>query len=237
MQLIVKTLRREGCKEPKTAEIETPFSIGRSINVEYDLTQKGYEWRGYATPAECKSKKAVGVFEVTDIYLNMLVNPNFAMIELTSRDEKFDKVHPDCKKMLLDEAVVLKRLKAIDEKMVIEGFEKGIIKLVDSPHGDGVVCSIGDNWFYFGGSEAECSTVEEYKRNIPHEVIVKEICDVLNDFEGEPSFNDEYLYYYCHLYECLKELNAEKTVNQLIDSAKTRVEEPRNKQQEYIKGE
>ena len=124
--IIAKTLRRDE-SQPEKAEIETPLSIGRRINVEYDLPQKGYQWRGYAEPVEVKCGKALGVFEVTDIYLNMLVNPNFIMIELTSRDEKFDKIHPDSKVMLIDEAVVLRRMKEIDEKMVIDGLENDII--------------------------------------------------------------------------------------------------------------
>ena len=38
--------------------------------------------------------------------------------------------------------------------MVIEGYGKGLIKLINSPNGDGIVCRIGDNWFYFGGETA-----------------------------------------------------------------------------------
>lgn len=221
-KVVAKTLRHKNDKAPETIEIETSFSIGQRINVEYDLPKKRYVRCGYATLVEVKQGKAVGVFEVTDVYLNMLVNLNFTMIELTSRDKEFDRVRPDCKTMLIDEEVVIKRVKSIDEKMIVAGLEKGIIELIDSPHGDGVVCKIGDNWFYFGGEEAERSTVGEYKQNIPKDVIVKDICAVLADFEGEPNFNDEYLYYYCHLCEQMKELVAENTVNSLIDNAKNR---------------
>lgn len=227
--IIAKTLRRDESK-PEKAEIETPFSIGQRINVEYDLPRKGHQWRGYAEPGEIKCRKALGVFEVTDIYLNMLVNPNLIMVELTSRDEKFDRIHPDSKVMLIDEAVVLKRLKEIDEKMINDSLENKIIKLIDSPHGDGVVCSIGDNWFYFGGEEAEQSTVEEYKKNIPREVIINDICTTLTGFEGEPDFNDEYLYYYAHLCERLKELGVKNSVDRLIEEAKKRSENTENKQ-------
>ncbi len=223
MKTVVKTLRHVGQQVPDTVEIETPFSIGRRINVVYDLP-KQERYVGYARVAERSHGKALGVFEVTDIYRNMLVNPNFTMVELTSRDKEFDKFHPLSTTMLIDEDVVLQRLKAIEEKMVAEGLKAGIIQLVDSPHGDGVVCSIGDNWFYFGGHEAEQSTVEEYRRNIPEEVIVKDICSVLSDFEGEPGFNDEYLYYYAHLTERLKELEAEVGVDKLIENASERSE-------------
>ena len=236
--ITVKTLRRNK-SQPEKLEIDSPsFSLGQRINVEYDLPRKGHQWRGYAEPVELKCGKALGLFEVTDIYLNMLVNPNLVMIELTSRDEKFDKIHSDCKTMLIAEAVVIKRLKAIDEKMIVDGLKNEIIKLIDSPHGDGVVCSIGDNWFYFGGEEAAQSTVEEYKKNIPCDVIVKDICNTLTSFEGEPDFNDEYLYYYAHLCECLKELGIESSVDSLIDEAKTRVkntDKKQNLERDYVK--
>ena len=223
MKAVVKTLRHVGQDAPEKVEIETPFSVGRRINVVYDLPQK--ERRvGYASVAELSHGKALGVFEVTDIYRNMLVNPNFTMVELTSRDKEFDKFHPRNTTMLIDEDVVLQRLKTIDEKMVVAGLKAGIIQLIDSPHDDGAVCSIGDNWFYFGGSEAEGVSAEEYRRNVPEEDIVNEIVCVLNEFEGDPGFNDEYLYYYAHLTEQLKELEAGISVDELIDEASERSE-------------
>ena len=43
-------------------------------------------------------------------------------------------------------------------EQVVEGMEHGDISVVDSPNDDGAVCKIGDNWFYFGGQEAEDMT-------------------------------------------------------------------------------
>ena len=96
--------------------------------------------------------------------------------------------------------------------MVKKGYETGIVRLMESPNGDGVVCGIGDNWFYFGGHEAEGSTVEEYQRNVPAEVIVGEVFDVLDAFrhEGE-EFLDEYLYYFYFLTEQLKQIDVDAT--------------------------
>jgi hypothetical protein len=86
--------------------------------------------------------------------------------------------------------------------MIQKGYERGIIKIVQSPHNDGVVCSIGDNWFYFGGITAEeCKTPEEYTMNVPQEDIVREIFDVLDEFRTLEDFKDEYDYYMCYLLE------------------------------------
>lgn len=84
--------------------------------------------------------------------------------------------------------------------MIINGYKQQLINLIDSPNGDGIVCGIGVNWFYFGGLTAEdCGSVEEYKRFVPEDDIISEIYDVLCEFKTE--FPDEYLYYYYYLKE------------------------------------
>lgn len=86
--------------------------------------------------------------------------------------------------------------------MVQKGYERGIVNIVKSPHDDGVVCSIGDNWFYFGGMTAEnCKTPEEYTANVPQEDIVREIFEVLDEFRILEDFKDEYDYYMYYLLE------------------------------------
>lgn len=89
--------------------------------------------------------------------------------------------------------------------MVAECYKAGIIQLVNSPNGDGIVCKIGANWFYFGGESAEsCDSVDEYKKNIPEDSIVKDIFDVLEDFRNTGDiFGDEYMYYECYLRKSL----------------------------------
>ena len=80
--------------------------------------------------------------------------------------------------------------------------DAGIIRLIESPHGDGVVCAIGDFWFYFGGLAAEGSTPEEYRQNTPKDTIIREIYDVLWDFSATgDEFLDEYGYYSLYLQE------------------------------------
>ena len=85
------------------------------------------------------------------------------------------------------------------EAMIIKGLEQGLVNLILSPHGDGIVCKIGkgtcSNWFYFGGvTAAECNNVEEYKKQVPQATIIKELIRVLNDFHHIDE--DEQLFYY-----------------------------------------
>lgn len=81
-------------------------------------------------------------------------------------------------------------------EMVKKGYEKGIIQIVKSPHKDGVVCQIGEFWFYFGGLTAEeYSLPDKYKKAIPKETIIQEIYDLLNSFSKQKEFIDEYNYY------------------------------------------
>lgn len=102
--------------------------------------------------------------------------------------------------------------------MVRDGYEAGIIKLIESPNGDGVVCGIGDNWFYFGGMTAEEMSVEEYCRDIPKEDFLKDIFQVLEDFRKDGDvFEDEYLYYEAFLSEQLQDLYSPLTAKKAAD--------------------
>jgi len=88
--------------------------------------------------------------------------------------------------------------------MVKSGYASGHIWLSESPNGDGVVCRIGDGWFFFGGHTAEdYDSAADYKKDIPVECIVKDIFEVLQDFWdcGHEEFRDEYLYYEYFLQE------------------------------------
>ena len=94
-------------------------------------------------------------------------------------------------------------LDTITRNMVKSGYEKGLIKLMKSPQSDGIVCSIGDNWFYFGGkTAANCNDVEQYKSLKQESAIINDIFEQLEEFRNEDdTFGDEYLYYKYYLEE------------------------------------
>lgn len=96
--------------------------------------------------------------------------------------------------------------KRIAAQEVLDGFESGLIQLIDADnypyYGIGVACKIGygtlSNWFYFAGWEGENMTAAEYLRDIPMETIVDEIVRVLDDFQnGDEVDHDEWLFYRC----------------------------------------
>ena len=90
----------------------------------------------------------------------------------------------------------------ITKNMIHMGYTQGVVQLVISPNDDGVVCQIGDGWFYFGGYTAEeYDSVEAYKRNTTTETIISEIYVVLNELSYESEFKDEYDYYEAYLRE------------------------------------
>ena len=88
----------------------------------------------------------------------------------------------------------------ITKYMIECGYNNGLIRLINSPNGDGIACQIGDNWFYFDGDNAEqYDSVDKYKQDVQKVDIVQNIFDVLSVFMYE--FTDEYLYYECYLKE------------------------------------
>ncbi len=92
----------------------------------------------------------------------------------------------------------------ITAQEVQAGFESDLIHLIDANghpyYGDGVACEFGSgwlsNWFYFAGPEGESMTAEEYLRNVPMEDIIREIVEVLDDFQhGDKADYEEWLFY------------------------------------------
>lgn len=85
------------------------------------------------------------------------------------------------------------------------GYEQGLVKLVVSPHEDGIVCQIGDYWFYFGGETAESySSVEDFRKEIPKETFLTDIYTTLKNFEKCEHLKDEYLYYVAYIKDYLQ---------------------------------
>ena len=90
----------------------------------------------------------------------------------------------------------------ISLEMVTRGLKNGTVSIVDSPNGDGAVCKIGDYWFYFGGSEAESCSAEEYAASVPESDLAREIHETLEGFREAPeTYGDEYAYYEAMLTE------------------------------------
>ena len=40
------------------------------------------------------------------------------------------------------------------KSLIERGYDEGIVEIIDSPHNDGAVCKVGEEWFYFGGRNA-----------------------------------------------------------------------------------
>ena len=91
--------------------------------------------------------------------------------------------------------------KVITKEMLKSGIKAKLVTFAEDLNADhGTVCRIGDGWFYFGGTEAEMCSREEYIKNVPVEDIVDEIFDVLESFRKEGKddidFREEYDYYW-----------------------------------------
>ena len=109
--------------------------------------------------------------------------------------------------------------KIITKEMVIKGYNQGLIALIVSPLEDGIVCQIGDNWFYFDVETAEAyNNIEEYKNVMLTSDIIEEIFTVLKEFKT--GFEDEYLYYYYYLTENLFKINKSELIFTISKEAK-----------------
>ena len=83
----------------------------------------------------------------------------------------------------------------ITKEKIKAGLREGVVRLTTDPNmGSGVVCQIGELWFYFGGETAEDMTPEEYMKCVPEGEIADEIFEALESFKTA-GFEDEYEYY------------------------------------------
>lgn len=96
----------------------------------------------------------------------------------------------------------------ITKEMLKTCYQNGIVCITDSPDLDGCVCSIGNDWFYFGGQTAEEENAESYIKNVPQEDIINEIYDALSEMRNDWDLYDaEYTYYFYTMQEQMEELN------------------------------
>lgn len=106
----------------------------------------------------------------------------------------------------------------ITEAMIRKGYGLGLVKVVDSPYGDGAVCQIGESWFYFWsglGSPDELidPPAEVLLGRFSTDAIVHEIWDALERSKRELEFAEEYDYYKCVLMEGVEGL---RDVNEVL---------------------
>ena len=87
-------------------------------------------------------------------------------------------------------------MKYINKKMIEDGLmAKVIVPFLEEY---GLAARIGDNWFWFGGTEFEYTD----PKDIPFDILVDEIKECLDTFYECPEvYKDEYLYYYYYLCE------------------------------------
>ena len=73
----------------------------------------------------------------------------------------------------------------ITRDMIKNGFENGIISIEDDYAGCiGICCKIGDNAFYFLGSEDDNITKDEYWKSYTLNMTIDMIFDILKDSES-----------------------------------------------------
>lgn len=84
----------------------------------------------------------------------------------------------------------------ITKELIKSGIKEHLITFVVDPNMEsGTVCRIGDSWFYFGGQTAEEMNPDDYLKNVPMDDIIREIYEVLDDFDKDEELRDEYAYY------------------------------------------
>lgn len=124
----------------------------------------------------------------------------------------------------------------ISRKDVAAGYKAGHIRLGVSPNGDGIVCFIGDGWFYFGGETAErYSNVKAFRQDVTEDVILKDIYGVLEAFAASKDGELEYAYYDSYLHENIpmedgaaaakREINTRDTATSIVDIFRHTLEE------------
>lgn len=92
----------------------------------------------------------------------------------------------------------------VTKEILKQGIDKRIVKFVLDPNLDtGMVCQIGESWFYFGGTDAESEMPDDFLKNSDKKEIVNSIYDTLEEFRKYEN-QDEYAYYDAYLNERLK---------------------------------
>lgn len=79
--------------------------------------------------------------------------------------------------------------------MIFKGLCDGTVAIISNPNDDCITCQIGDNWFYFIGSEYEDLTPDEVYESFTKEDLTNMIYNTLESFKNDDDFIDEFNYY------------------------------------------
>ena len=98
----------------------------------------------------------------------------------------------------------------ITKELIIQGINEGLVRFILDPNlNTGTVCQIGENWFYFGGIDAESEMPDDFLKHSDKREIVNLIYDTLEEFRMYEN-QDEYAYYDAYLHSYLPQKCHEK---------------------------
>lgn len=104
----------------------------------------------------------------------------------------------------------------ITRNMVKQAYRAGIIKIIDSPNGDGAACGIGEHWFYFDIDHGEDHLAVDYEEFFDKDYIVDKIYCALEEMREQPEYFDtEYEYYESFILENLPAADRHANLMQL----------------------
>ena len=111
-KIVVPTMKHIGDdRVPDALEVETPFSIGQELDFEYDIHNKMQRAQGYGGWTTFSGSKDIGHFKISGIFANMLISPPKTMVEVESLDERFNRIYPTQKTMVIEQESLLKRIR------------------------------------------------------------------------------------------------------------------------------
>lgn len=83
----------------------------------------------------------------------------------------------------------------ITRKMLKQAYEADIVELINSPNGDGTVCRIGEDWFYFDSDHGGNYLAADYEKEFDTEFTLAKIYERLEEMRENPDlFSNEYDY-------------------------------------------
>ena len=136
-KIVVPTMKHIGDdRVPDALEVETPFSIGQELDFEYDIHNKMQRAQGYGGWTTFSGSKDIGHFKISGIFANMLISPPKTMVEVESLDERFNRIYPTYKTMVIEQESLLKRIR-MQKPALDDTIQSASIRAAD-PHASSV---------------------------------------------------------------------------------------------------